>query len=167
MSASNNIIIIYLFFSNKPDKVKIYCNNYNIHSYTPFSTVIRQADVLSLHCPLTLSTKNLIGKAELKSMKSTAILINTSRGSLVDEQCLIDALIQKDIAAAGFDVFTEEPPPQDNPLIANANLPNLMLTPHVAWGSDSALNNMSHQLVDILESYCRHEIKNQVLATSI
>jgi len=99
--------------------------------------LLMQADVLSLHCLLTEETRNMIGARELGLMKSSALLINTSRGGLVDEAALADALRNGDIAGAGFDVLTEEPPRNGNPLLADA-IPNLILTPHSAWASREA-----------------------------
>jgi glycerate dehydrogenase len=96
-----------------------------------------QADVLSLHCLLTEETRNMIGARELGLMKSSALLINTSRGGLVDEAALAEALRRGDIAGAGFDVLTEEPPRNGNPLLAD-DIPNLILTPHSAWASREA-----------------------------
>ncbi|MCQ1059003.1 D-2-hydroxyacid dehydrogenase [Photobacterium sp. ZSDE20] len=130
--------------------------------YQPFNTVLAQADVLSLHCPLNSGTRNLIGRDELKTMKNSAILINIGRGGLVDEQALVDALHAGDIAGAGCDVFTEEPAGNDNPLIANNHLPNLLLTPHVAWGSDSAIQTLANQLIDNLNAFAAGKPQNQV-----
>ncbi|MBY5948118.1 D-2-hydroxyacid dehydrogenase [Photobacterium rosenbergii] len=130
--------------------------------YLPFNEVLAQADVLSLHCPLTSETHNLIGSDELTQMKDSAIVINTGRGGLVDEQALIDALRNGDIAGAGCDVFTEEPAGDDNPLIANSDLPNLLLTPHVAWGSDSAIQTLANQLIDNINAFAAGEPKNVV-----
>ena len=102
--------------------------------YLPFERLIREADVISLHCPLTDATRHLIGAPELAAMKPTAILINTARGGLVDEAALADALRARQIGGAGFDVLTEEPP-VTNPLLAPDLLDagNFILTPHVAW----------------------------------
>jgi len=103
----------------------------------PLDDLLMQADVLSLHCLLTEETHNMIGARELGLMKSSALLINTSRGGLVDESALADALRNGDIAGAGFDVLTEEPPRNGNPLLAD-DIPNLILTPHSAWASREA-----------------------------
>lgn len=103
----------------------------------PLDDLLKQADVLSLHCLLTEETRHMIGARELELMKSSALLINTSRGGLVDEVALADALRNGDIAGAGFDVLTEEPPRNGNPLLADA-IPNLILTPHSAWASREA-----------------------------
>lgn len=103
----------------------------------PMDKLLERADVISLHCLLTEETRHLIGKRELAMMKPTALLINTSRGGLVDEQALADALRQGTIAGAGFDVLTEEPPRNGNPLLAG-DIPNLIVTPHSAWASREA-----------------------------
>lgn len=131
--------------------------------YTPFEQVLREADVLSLHCPLTEQTHNLIAQPELTSMKPTAILINTGRGGLVDETALVDALKQRTIAGAGVDVFSEEPADINNPLIANMDLPNLLLTPHVAWGSDSAIQQLANILIDNIEAYAAGKQQNRIV----
>ncbi|EGA71826.1 D-lactate dehydrogenase [Vibrio sinaloensis DSM 21326] len=131
--------------------------------FVPFETCLEVADVVSLHCPLNQQTHNLIGADELSKMKSTALLINTGRGGLVDEQALIWALQQGDIAAAGVDVFTQEPADTSNPLLANISLPNLLLTPHVAWGSDSSIQNLANILIDNIAAFARGEKQNRVV----
>lgn len=103
----------------------------------PLEELLPRADVLTLHCLLTDDTRNLIGAEQLRQMKPTSLLINTSRGGLVDEQALADALRSGTIAGAGFDVLTEEPPRNGNPLLAG-DIPNLILTPHSAWASREA-----------------------------
>ncbi|WP_219908869.1 D-2-hydroxyacid dehydrogenase [Photobacterium leiognathi] len=130
--------------------------------YTPFNDVLQQADILSLHCPLTPETQNLITRVELQKMKPNAILINTGRGGLVNEQDLVDALLHQDIAGAGCDVFTTEPPADDNPLLQHAHLPNLLLTPHVAWGSDSSITTLVDQLIENIKCFCNGKPQNLV-----
>ena len=103
----------------------------------PLDELLPRVDVLSLHCLLTDETRNLIGAAELARMKRDALLINTSRGGLVDEQALADALRGGTIGGAAFDVLTEEPPRYGNPLLAD-DIPNLIVTPHCAWASREA-----------------------------
>lgn len=103
----------------------------------PLDELLPQADVLSLHCLLTEETRHLIGARELQMMKSDALLINTSRGGLVDEAALAEALRNGVIGGAGFDVLTEEPPRSGNPLLAG-DIPNLIVTPHSAWASREA-----------------------------
>ncbi len=104
-------------------------------TFTDRETVLRESDIVSLHCPLTEDTKNLINGESLALMKSSAILINTGRGPLVDEYALAAALKEGRIAAAGLDVLVSEPPEADNPLFA---CENCFITPHVAWASEEA-----------------------------
>jgi len=120
--------------------------------FTPLHQVLAQSDVISLHAPLTPDTRNIIGLPELRQMKRTAILINTSRGGLVDEQALVEALTQGLIAGAGFDVLTKEPPKDGNPLL-ELRLPNFILTPHVAWASEGAMQFLADQLIDNIEAF--------------
>lgn len=130
--------------------------------YHPFEQVLREADIISLHCPLTPTTKNMIAAPQLALMKSSAIIINTSRGGLINEQALVDALLSCQIAGAGIDVFTTEPALPSNPLIAHCQLPNLILTPHVAWGSDSAIQTLVNQLIGNINSFHQGTHKNQL-----
>ncbi|MDA0152702.1 D-2-hydroxyacid dehydrogenase [Vibrio sp. Makdt] len=130
--------------------------------YLPFDTVLKQADVISLHCPLTDATQNLISERELTMMKSSAVLINAGRGGLVDEQALVEALKKHEIAGAGMDVFTQEPADNSNPLLANSHLPNLLLTPHVAWGSDSSIQKLSDILMDNIDGFIAGRPQNIV-----
>lgn len=120
--------------------------------YTPFEDVLERSDVLSLHCPLTPATRNLIGLAEMRRMKRSALLINTSRGGLVDEGALIQALDEGLIAGAGFDVLTSEPPRNGHPLL-DVRRPNFILTPHVAWASQEAMQFLADQLIDNIEAW--------------
>lgn len=129
--------------------------------YTEFDGVLREADVISLHTPLTVETRHMIGAREFGLMKSTAIVVNTARGNLVDEAALIDALQSKRIAGAGFDVLAIEPPREGNPLI-DLDLPNFILTPHVAWSSREAMQFLADQLVDNIEAFVRGEPVNRV-----
>ncbi|MCG3766636.1 D-2-hydroxyacid dehydrogenase [Vibrio cincinnatiensis] len=131
--------------------------------YTPFEQVVANADVLSLHCPLTDSTHHLLSTDEFALMKPNAIFINTGRGGLVDEQALVDALKQRRIAGAGVDVFTQEPADRNNPLLANMELPNLLLTPHVAWGSDSAIERLVAILIDNIEGFIAGESRHRLV----
>ncbi|MBF0785531.1 2-hydroxyacid dehydrogenase [Muribacter muris] len=122
--------------------------------YTPFETVLAQADIVTLHCPLTDTTQNLINVQTLALMKPTAYLINTGRGPLVDEAALLDALQNGTIAGAALDVLVKEPPEKDNPLIQAAKvLPNLLITPHVAWASDSAVTTLVNKVAQNIEEF--------------
>lgn len=129
-----------------------------------FAGVLRLSDVLSLHCPLTEETKNLIGAAELGQMKRDALLINTARGGLIDNHALLDALKTRRLGGAGIDVLRVEPPREGNPLL-DADLPNLIVTPHNAWASRQAMQTLADQLIDNLEAFVRGEPRNLVTAT--
>jgi len=103
----------------------------------PLQTLLREVDVLSLHCPLTGQTRGLIGADELALMKPDALLINTARGGIVDEAALAEALGAGRLGGAGIDVLEEEPPQHGSPLLVR-ELPKLIVTPHVAWASREA-----------------------------
>ncbi len=132
--------------------------------YTPFDEALREADAISLHCPLTAETQNLIGESELRAMKPSALLINTARGGLVDEGALATALQEGWIAGAGFDVLTVEPPSGGNILLSPdlLALPNFLLTPHVAWASGPAMQALADQLTTNLEAFARGDPQNRV-----
>lgn len=126
-----------------------------------FEEILRESDIISLHCPLTAETRNLIGAAELELMRPDALLINTARGGLVDEAALAEALMNKRIGGAGFDVLSEEPPRAGNPLL-ELKLPNFILTPHIAWASREAMQALADQLIDNIEAFVRGEPRNLV-----
>src|SRR6185369_15388688 len=119
--------------------------------YTPFEDVLRRSDVITLHAPLMPSTRNMIGAAEFVLMERRPLLINTARGGLVDEDALCKALESGQIAGAGFDVVTKEPPPQDHPFMRLLSFPNFILTPHVAWASREAVQGLADQLIENIE----------------
>lgn len=128
-----------------------------------FSDVLERSDIITLHCPLNEDTRNLIGEKEFQAMKRDALLINTARGGLVDEAALIHALRDGVIAGAAFDVLSEEPPRKGNPLLDTLpNLPNLLVTPHVAWASKEAMQTLADQLIDNLEAFVQGEPRNLV-----
>jgi glycerate dehydrogenase len=127
-----------------------------------FDEVLARADQISLHTPLTEDTLGLIGTREFGLMKRNAVLINTARGGVVDEAALVSALKTRRIAGAGFDVLSVEPPSQGNPLLA-LNLPNFLLTPHVAWSSREAMQALADQLIDNIEAFVRGEERNRVV----
>lgn len=120
--------------------------------FTPFDQVLAEADILSLHCPLTPATRDLIGIEQFRKMKRSALLINTARGGLVNEAALIQALDEGLIAGAGFDVLTSEPPRNGHPLL-EVRRPNFILTPHVAWASNEAMQFLADQLIDNVEAW--------------
>jgi glycerate dehydrogenase len=120
----------------------------------PFAEVLEQADVLSLHCPLTDDTYHMIGASELARMKPDALLVNTARGALVDNAALAEALRAGRLGGAGIDVLPVEPPEHDHPLLA-ADVPNLIVTPHVAWAAlearQRALDQVAENVVGFLD----------------
>jgi glycerate dehydrogenase len=125
-------------------------------------SLLRQSDIVSLHVPLTEQTRNLIGAKELALMRPDAILINTARGGLVDEQALADALSSGNLGGAGTDVLTSEPPREGNVLL-DLELPNLIVTPHVAWASQEAMQLLADQLIDNIEAFVGGQPRNVVL----
>jgi len=130
---------------------------------TDFETLLRESDIITLHLPLTPETKNMIGRRELGLMKEDAILINTGRGGLVDEAALAEALTNKTIGGAGFDVLTVEPPKQGN-ILLDLRLPNFIITPHVAWASREAMQILADQLIDNIEAFVAGTPRNVVEA---
>ena len=128
----------------------------------PFGEMLEQSDVITLHCPLTAETKDLIGAREFELMKSWALLINTARGGLVNEQALLEAIKTGSIAGAAVDVLSREPPADGNVLL-NEDLPNLIVTPHIAWSSREAMQTLADQLIDNLEAFVRGERLNRVV----
>ena len=121
--------------------------------------LLAQSDVLSLHCPLTPDTHHLINADTLKLMKPTAILINTGRGPLVDDQAVADALKAKRLYAFCADVLTEEPPKADNPLLG---LPNAYTTPHIAWATVEARARLIQVAIDNVKAFASGQPQNIV-----
>jgi glycerate dehydrogenase len=126
---------------------------------TAFAETLRQSDVLTLHCPLTDKTRDLIGNREFRMMKRSALLINTARGALIDDGALIEALKSGLIAGAGLDVLRDEPPTKGNPLL-DLHLPNLIITPHVAWASNEAVQTLADQVMDNIEGFVAGKPRN-------
>jgi glycerate dehydrogenase len=127
----------------------------------PLAELLPQVDVLSLHCPLTEQTRNLLGARELALLKPSAFLLNTARGGLVDEQALANALRSGQLAGAAFDVLHTEPPTDDNPLLAG-DIPRLIITPHCAWGSREARQRIVLQLAENALGYFAGAPRRQV-----
>ena len=122
--------------------------------YTAFDEVLNQADVISLHCPLTPQTEQLINAKTLALMKPNACLINTGRGGLINEADLLQALQSGKLAGAALDVLVKEPPASDDALwLAAKTQPNLLITPHVAWASDSALTTLVNKVAQNIEEF--------------
>lgn len=122
--------------------------------------LLKQSDIVSLHCPLTEDTKGMIGEEQLKMMKKTALLINTARGAVVDSKALAKALEEGQIAGAASDVFEMEPPlPTDHPLLKS---PNTIVTPHIAFASKESMEQRAEIVFDNLYSWLAGEQKNAI-----
>jgi glycerate dehydrogenase len=121
--------------------------------------LLPQVDFLSLHCPLTNENRNMMNAERLAAMKPGAFLINTSRGPLIDEQALAEALNHGRLAGAGLDVLTSEPPPPENPLLAAVNC---FITPHIAWATRAARKRLLQTAVANVEAFLRGTPRNEV-----
>jgi len=127
--------------------------------YVELETLLRESDVVTLHCPLTPETTRLVNTQFLAKMKRTAFLINTSRGGLVEERALADALNQDRIAGAGLDVLSAEPPPLDNPLMSAKNC---IITPHIAWATKTARMRLLQVTADNIRAWLKGKPQNVV-----
>lgn len=133
----------------------------NADDRLPFEQVLEQADVLSLHCPLTAETQNILGMAEFERMAPRRpLLINTARGGLIDNQALEHALRQGWLGGAGIDVCTPEPPPADHILMRLLDLPNYILTPHIGWASQEAMQALANQLIENIAAFHRGQARH-------
>ncbi|MEY8211466.1 MAG: D-2-hydroxyacid dehydrogenase [Gammaproteobacteria bacterium] len=129
----------------------------------PFQDLVSQSDVISLHCPLTPETKNLFDLKTFKSMKKNALLINTARGGLINDEALLHALEHGSIAGAALDVLDREPPAADHPLLTSG-LPNLIVTPHIAWAAKEARQRALDEIAKNIACYLKGEPRNVVTA---
>jgi glycerate dehydrogenase len=127
--------------------------------WLPVDDVFARADFLSLNCPLTQETDKIVNTERLQKMKNTAILINTGRGPLIDEQALADALNRGTVSGAGLDVLSSEPPAEDNPLLTAKNC---VITPHIAWASREARDRLIAIAKDNLSAYLSGISRNRV-----
>ena len=134
--------------------------------YTPFGECLALADFISLHCPLTPDTKNLIATAEFEKMTKRPIVINTARGGIMNESDTVKALNEGLISALGIDCLSEEPPKDDNPLLTIADHPRVIITPHIAWASSDALNQAWNQSIENIECFINGAPRNEVLPAS-
>ena len=122
-------------------------------NFVDLDTLLKTSDIISCHCPLTPETHHLINAHTLSQMPRHAILINTSRGAIVDEQALAQAIQNQTLAGAGIDVLSQEPPPLNSPLMKLASQSNVILTPHIAWASQEAMQCLADQLIDNIEHF--------------
>lgn len=128
--------------------------------FLPLDELFRQADVVSLHCPLTDETRGLVDARRLALMKPTAYLLNTGRGPLVDEEALADALAGDRLAGAGLDVLSTEPPCPDNPLLA---APRCLVTPHIGWATAAARRRLLAEAAENLKAFADGRRRNRVV----
>jgi len=125
------------FLTKEPENIKL---------VQSLDILLKEADVISIHCPLTEQTEKLISTNEFKKMKKSAFLINTARGAIIDQEALVKALESDEIAGAGLDTFPQEPLPADSPLF---NLNNIIITPHIAGTALESYMKMGEQVADI------------------
>ena len=144
-------VLAYHSSNSPPDYIKM----------TDLETLLKASDIVSLHCPLTAKTEKLINAERLALMKNTALLINTARGQLIDEQALAEALNQGLIAGAGLDVLSMEPPHESNPLI---HADNCTITPHIAWATRAARERLLQCVLENLKAFLNHQPINVVNA---
>jgi glycerate dehydrogenase len=145
-----------VFFASLPGRA-----HSNQDNRMPFGALLKEADILSLHCPLTAETAKLISADALGSMKESALLINTARGGLIDEKALKDALTNGVIAGAAVDVLSVEPPSDGNVLI-DSYIPNLIVTPHVAWIARESRQRLVNQVAGNVKGFIEGRPRNQV-----
>ncbi|MEJ2431675.1 MAG: D-2-hydroxyacid dehydrogenase [Pseudolabrys sp.] len=131
--------------------------------YTPWDEVLETSDVITLHSPLMPATRNMIAAPEFAKMRKKPLLINCARGGLVDEAALVEALERGQIAGVGFDCLTSEPPKPDNPLLKILDRPNVIVTPHVAWASNEAMQTLWDQVVQHIENFQAGRPSNRVV----
>jgi len=130
----------------------------------PLEQLLREADIITLHCPLTPQTKNLINQKTISLMQPTAFLINTARGALIDEAALVQALRQKRLAGAALDVISREPPPANHPVIEAAKeLDNLLVTPHTAWSAREARQRLLNEVAENISAFFSGKARNLVV----
>jgi glycerate dehydrogenase len=121
--------------------------------YTPFDEVLETSDVITLHAPLTPETRDSLAMPEFRRMIRRPLIVNCARGGLVNEADLVTALDEGLVSGVGFDVLTSEPPADDNPLLAILERPNVIVTPHVAWASEEAMQALWDQVVESIDAY--------------
>jgi glycerate dehydrogenase len=132
--------------------------------YTPFEEVLERSDVLTLHCPLTPATRDLLGDAEFGRMRRRPLVINTARGGLIDEGALVRALESGLISGAAVDTVSSEPPPADHPFMRLIERPDFILTPHVGWASREARQAVADQVTACIEAFAAGSPRNLVAA---
>lgn len=130
--------------------------------YIPFEQMLRESDIISLHCPLTEDTKHLLSTTEFSQMDKKPLIINTARGELIDSEALVHALKVGQIRGAGIDVCHPEPPPFDHPFMKILDRDDFILTPHVAWSSAEAMQFLADELIKNINAFIQGRPINTV-----
>ena len=146
----------------KAFEINVLYHSVRKNNHNKLSGFLNKLDILSIHCPLTASTNNLIMLKELSLLKKTAIIINTARGGIVNEDDLVKAIKNGTISGAGIDVTTKEPPNKNHPYYSILKHPNFIWTPHTAWASNETLQEAINQLIDNVNSFYSGKLKNIV-----
>ena len=129
--------------------------------YVRFETLLAQSDIITLHCPLTEATRSMIGQAEIAQMKRGAMLINTARGPLINEQAVADGLLSGQLGGVALDVLAVEPPPAENMLL-QMHLPNLIITPHITWANEHGMRSLMDGIIGNLNAFAQGQPANVV-----
>lgn len=137
-------------------------NGSTVAGKVPFNEFLAQSDIISLHCPLNADTEHLLGEAEFALMAKRPLLINTARGGLIEPIALVHAIQQEQVRGVGIDVCEQEPPAVDHPYMQLLTHPNFILTPHVAWASQQAMQHVAHVLMQIINAYAAGQALNVV-----
>jgi glycerate dehydrogenase len=128
-------------------------------NFVDIESLFKRSDILTLHCPLTRETENIVNKNKLKMMKRSAFIINTARGQLIEESALADALNNNEIAGAGLDVLSSEPPEENNPLISAKNC---FITPHIAWAAKASRQRLMNMAIENVKAFIKGAPQNRV-----
>lgn len=162
-SIGKKIIEIAKAFSMKTLKAE-HKNAVNVREgYTKFEDAIAQADFISLNCPLTKETTDLITDKEIALMKKSVFIINNARGGVINEQCLADAILNKTIAGAATDVVSVEPLAENHPYTKLLKCDNFIITPHQAWMSYASIVDLCEQFAQNIEAFCRGEMLRRIV----
>lgn len=145
-----------VIYSSPSDKKSAFAKHVKL------SELLINSDIISLHCSLTEQSKNMIGEQELSLMQKHCILINTARGGIANEKAVAQAVLEQKIGGIGFDVLSQEPPIDGSPLLDIASLNNVIITPHTAWASEHALQNVADILIDNIDAFVGHQPQNIV-----
>lgn len=139
-------------------------NSFQSHTLLDFEDLLKQSDIVSIHCPLSPKSENMFSYKQFTLMKPNALLINTARGSIVDLNALYEALLEKQLAGAGIDVAPQEPPENDAAILKLNDLPNCVVTPHTGWASEQARQVLVEEVIQNIEAAAKGQARNIVNA---